>query len=80
MGIVEGIIALLKAIPILDRAFRDLVSAYNKWKIESHDKAFTEGLKTLISQHDQRELEKAAGLDSGPEADRTDVITRPRSH
>jgi len=77
MEIVSGIIALLKALPILDRWFKTLVAAYNQWKIEQHDKAFTEGLAMLIAKHDQRAIEKAAGLNQGPAENQDDVQTRP---
>ena len=78
MQIVGGIIALLKALPILDGWFKALVIAYNQWKIASHDAAFTEGMRVLIADHDQRKLEEAAGMGSGKDPDQTDIVTRPR--
>jgi hypothetical protein len=76
--IVGGIIALLKAIPILDQWFGNLAIAYNKWKVESHDKAFAEGMRSLIGEYDQRKLEDAAGMNPGANPDQTEIITRPR--
>ena len=79
MGIVQGIIALLKAIPIFDKWFHELVAAYSKWKIESHDRAFTEGMRVLLADHDQRKLEEAAGMNPSASPDQTGIITRPRT-
>jgi hypothetical protein len=78
MEIVSGIIALFKAFPILDGWFKSLATAYNQWKIASNDKAFTEGLKTLIAEHDQRKLEDAAGMPTGSDPDQEEIIRRPR--
>ena len=78
MSTIATILAVLKALPILDSWFRDLVSAYSAWKIAAHDAAFVDGMRTLIADHDQRKLEDAAGMGSGPDEDQTELITRPR--
>lgn len=78
MDIVAGIIALLKAIPTLDSWMKQLVSAYTQWKLDAHDREFTNALQKLIAEGDQRDLEEAAGMDPGPNPDSSEIITRPR--
>jgi hypothetical protein len=78
MGTISAIIAVLKALPILDSWFKGLVAAYTKWKIESNDRAFTEGMSTLIRDGDQRKLEEAAGIKPGPDENQTEIVKRPR--
>lgn len=78
MEIVGGIIALLKAFPIIDGWMKSLVLAYNQWKIASHDKAFTDGLLVLMAEHDQRKLEDAAGLHAGADPNQDEIVVRPR--
>ena len=79
MGVVALITAILKAFPIVDKWLGGLISQYNKWKVESHDKAFTDGLVELISKHDQRGLEGAARMNTGANPDQSEIITRSRS-
>jgi len=79
MSVISGILAVLKALPILDGWFKGLVAAYAQWKIAAHDKAFTDGMRELIASGDQRKLEEAAGMNPGPNPDQDGVITRPRS-
>lgn len=78
MSTIAAILAVLKALPILDSWFSGLVAAYSAWKIAAHDAAFTEGMRVLIANHDQRKLEEAAGIDAGPDENSTELITRPR--
>jgi len=78
MEVVSGIIALLKAIPVLDSWFKGLVLAYGKWKVESFDKDFTKAFAVMIKDNDQRLLEEVLGMNPGPPQDMTDVISRPR--
>jgi len=78
MEIISGIIAIFKAIPILDKWFSELAKAYVKWKVEMKDREFIRALDALTVGDDQRDLEKSAGLNDGPAKDRTDVETRPR--
>jgi hypothetical protein len=75
--IVSGIIALLKAIPILDNWFKGLVMAYSKYRMEKFDKDFSRGMADLIKHHDQRTLEEVLGMNPGPSDDQSDVVTRP---
>lgn len=78
MEIVSGIIALLKAIPVLDGWFKGLVLAYGKWKVESFDKDFTKAFAMMIKDNDQRLLEEVLGMNPGPSPDQTDIIRRRR--
>jgi hypothetical protein len=78
MEVISGIIALLKAIPVLDGWFKGLVLAYGKWKVESFDKEFTKAFAVMIRDKDQRLLEEVLGMPSGPSSDNTDVIRRRR--
>jgi hypothetical protein len=69
MGI-PTILGILKAIPILDSWFQNLMVAYTKSKIDSMKKENRDAIREDIQNHDQRELEKAigsptAGLPSG---------------
>lgn len=78
MEIVSGIIALLKAFPILDQWFKGLVMAYGKYRMEKFDRDFAKGMAELIRSHDQRALEEVLGMNPGPSPDQTDIIRRPR--
>jgi len=79
MQIVGGIIALLKALPILDGWFKGLVLAYGKWKLESFDKDFTKAWIVMVRDNDQRMIEEVLGMNPGPSPDQTDIIRRPRA-
>ena len=79
MEIVSAIIALLKAVPVLDQWFKGLVLAYGKWKVESFDKDFTRAYVMMVKDGDQRLLEEVTGMRAGPPQDMTDVISRPRT-
>lgn len=79
MGIVSLITAILKALPILSKWIDQAMAAYLKMQIEHHDKDFIEAARILISEHDQRALEKAAGSPSAdkPAANQDEIRTRP---
>lgn len=79
MTVISAILALLKALPILDSWFKQLAVAYMQMKIASHDKDFVEANRALIQDHDQRALEAAAGSSNAgaPALDQTGVHTRP---
>jgi len=79
MEIVSGIIALLKAIPVLDSWFKKLVLAYGDWKVKSFDKDFTKAYVMMVKDGDQRLLEETLGMRAGPPQDMDGVITRPRT-
>lgn len=61
MDILAGIIGLIKAIPIVDRWFQQLLVAYTNARIDSMSKENREALRKAFKEHDQRELEKAMG-------------------
>jgi len=77
--ILSGIVALLKAVPILDSWFKSLLDLYFQMKLEEHDKAFIEAIRKLIVEHDQRDLERAIGSPNAgkPDKDTRDIRTRP---
>jgi hypothetical protein len=75
---ISAIIAIFKAIPILDKYFKDLVLAYGAWKVESFDKDFNKAWLKMIAEKDQRLLEETLGMRAGPPRDMDGVITRPR--
>lgn len=77
MTTISAILALLKAIPVLDAWFKNLALEYNKWKVEAHDKAFADAMADLL-KGDQRKLEEAAGMNPGADPDQTEIVTRPR--
>jgi len=72
----SAIYGLIKAIPSLERLFQALFAMYLKAELESRDKEFTLAMRTLISDHDQRALEKAIGSVSAgkPTPERRDVV------
>lgn len=78
MSIISAILAILKALPILDQWFKGLVFSYSKYQMEKFDKDFTKGMAELIGKHDQRALEEVLGMNSGASPDQDDIVTRPR--
>lgn len=60
-SIIAGIVAVAKAIPVVDKWLQQLMLAYAKNRIDAWDKAIFEGIKTAIVERDQRDLEKAIG-------------------
>jgi hypothetical protein len=81
-SIIGIVLALLKAVPIFDQWFQAMYSAYFQMKSDAHDKEFVDAQRQLISNHDQRALEAAAGSSSAnkPSADQSEIITRPINH
>lgn len=63
-----GIIALLKAIPIIDGWFQQLVAAYTASQIASMKKENRDAIRKAIIEHDQRGLEEAIGNPNPGEA------------
>lgn len=55
------LLAILKAIPILDKWFQKLVVAYTQAKIDSMEKENREAIKKALNEHDQRPIETAMG-------------------
>jgi hypothetical protein len=78
MEIVSAILALIKAIPILDQWFKQLALAHGKWKLETFDKEFTKAMAVLIAEKDQRLIEEVLGMRPGPSLDQEDVVRRRR--
>lgn len=77
-AIISGILAVLKAIPVIDGWFQSLYTAYFQMKSQEHDQAFVDATRSLIHDHDQRALEEAAtDHPSRPANDQTDVTRRP---
>lgn len=74
---ISAIIAILKALPILDGYFKQLVMAYGNWKIESFDKEFAKAWVTLIAEKDQRLLEEVLKMQPGPPSNLDETFTRP---
>lgn len=59
--VLAGILAVIKAIPIIDKWFQKLVALYVNAEIDRMDKENRDAVKTAIEKFDQRELEKAIG-------------------
>lgn len=65
-----SIVALIKAVPIIDQWFQQLAAAYLQMQIDSMKKENLDAIRKLIDAKDQRDFEKAlgaskAGLPSG---------------
>lgn len=73
---ISAIIAIFKAIPVLDSWFRELILAYTNQKF---DKEFTKAWLALIAEKDQRLIEEVLNMQPGLPDDKTDLITRPRT-
>ena len=73
------ILAIAKAIPVIDRAIRDLVQAYVQWKIKEGQRDLAEALIKMIETGDQRDLEREIGSPNAgkPAQDQDGVRTRP---
>lgn len=79
LTILSGIVALLKAVPILDSWFKELLNLYFQMKLEQHDKDFIEAIRKIVFEKDQRDLERAIGSPNAgkPDKDTRDIRTRP---
>jgi hypothetical protein len=73
---ISAIIAILKAIPVLDSMFRELILAYVNQKF---DKEFTKAWLKMIAEKDQRLIEEVLNMKPGLPDDMNEVITRPRT-
>lgn len=65
---IAAILALLKAIPILDAWFQTLSAAYVQDRIASMEKENLDAIREAIQSHDQRALEKAIGSPTAGQA------------
>lgn len=61
MEIFSLILSALKALPVLDRWFQGLVTAYTNSKLESMKLENFEAIKEALEKNDQRRLEAAIG-------------------
>lgn len=78
-SIISGIVALFRAVPVLDSWFKSLMQAYFEMKLEEHDKNFVEAIRKIVLENDQRNLEHAIGSPNAgkPDQDNRDIRTRP---
>lgn len=58
---IAGVIALAKAVPIIDGWIQMLMKEYFKSQIESMKKENLDAIRQAIDDHDQRYLEKLIG-------------------
>lgn len=58
---IEAVLGLVQAIPILDKWMERLVAAYVASRISSMQQENREALRKAIELHDQRDLEAAIG-------------------
>ena len=79
MEIISAILAIVKAIPAIERMFQSLMLAYVKQQGEKFDREFAKAFSVLIAEKDQRLLEEVLGMKPGLPDDKTDLITRPRT-
>jgi hypothetical protein len=59
--IINEILAIAKAIPVVDSWIQALVVAYTALEISNMEKENREAVRKALYEHDQRELEKAVG-------------------
>lgn len=55
------ILAVLKAIPVLDSWFQQLVALYVSLQISNMKSENRDAVRKALEEHDQRDLEKATG-------------------
>ncbi len=60
-SLISLIMAILNAIPILDKWFQDLQVAYVKKKVEDNDVEFLEALKKAHEQKSTKDLQHSIG-------------------
>lgn len=63
ISILPFILAILKAIPILDKWFQDLQLAYVKRKVEQNDQAFIEALSAAKVAGSTKDLQALLGAE-----------------
>jgi len=78
MEVISAILAIVKAIPAIERMFKGLMLAYVKQQEEKFDREFIKAFAVLIAEKDQRLLEEVLSMKPGLPDDTTDIITRPR--
>jgi hypothetical protein len=72
---ISAIIAIFKAVPVLDQMFRDLVLAYANAKF---DRDFSKAWLKMIAEKDQRLIEEVLHMKPGLPDNTDDMVTRPR--
>jgi hypothetical protein len=68
MSVISAILALLKAIPILDSWFQQFFAAYAEHEIANMKAENRDSIRKALAEHDQRDLEKAIGNPNPGEA------------
>ena len=61
MSIIQAVLAILKAIPILDSWFERLAAAYVASRIQTMRAENRDAIKKAVEAHDTIDLEKAVG-------------------
>lgn len=61
MGILEGIIAFIKAIPIVDKWVQQFIAFYVNSQIDKMAQENRDAIKKAVERFDQRDLERAIG-------------------
>lgn len=79
LTIISTVLALLKAIPVLDGWFKQLAIAWADMKLREHDREFAEAHIALMRDRDQTLLEGAIGSPNAgkPGMDNRDIVDRP---
>ena len=79
MSIISAILAIFKAIPIIDGWFQQLALAYAAKQLADHETAFAAAHLALIKEHDQTLFEMAIGSHNagGSAMDPRDIKDRP---
>jgi hypothetical protein len=72
---------LVKAVPIFDSWVKALALAYSEYALAKKDREFSQAMITLVTKHDQRELEEAIGSPNAgkPTTNPDGVESRPRT-
>lgn len=60
-ALLTTILAVAKAVPVIDQWLQKLIVAYANSRIDAMAKADRDSIKTALNQQDQRDLEKALG-------------------
>lgn len=70
---------VVKAIPILNFWFQQLIQVYLQKEIEDHNEKFTKAIRELILNQNQIPLEEAIGSQTAglPTSNREGVLERP---
>lgn len=61
MQVIAAIIAIAKAVPVIDSWLQQLVAAYTAARIASMKKENRDAIRKAVQEQDQRDLESAVG-------------------